>query len=120
MPIKDHRWANLSRVLIGGTVLPLLMAGCGTPPLAPESSTADPQARAFLMQVREQCGDLTLGQASIAWLLEGQHDPNFVNQTIKLQEGSLSKAEYTEAMSNFYPIDPGSDALACIYEQLPK
>ncbi len=97
-----------------------LLAGCGAQGFVRDSVVEDPGAQAFLDKVNQQCGDLNLGTATIAWLIQSQDDVYFVDETSKLYFGDVSRAQYEDDMSSFYPVGEGSRAIPCIFEQLPK
>jgi hypothetical protein len=117
--IENPAWrrARGRLVLVG---LCAALAGCGARGFAPDSVVENPGAQAFIAQVNKQCGDLNLGTATIAWLIQSQDDVYFVDETTKLYFGEVSKAQYADDMSSFYPVGEGSRSLECIFQQLPK
>jgi hypothetical protein len=100
--------------------LTLSLGGCGTQGFAPDALVENPGANAFLTQVGKACGNMNLGTATIAWLIQSQDDVYFVDETTKLYFGDVSKAQYASDMSAFYPVGEHSRTLACIYQQLPE
>jgi hypothetical protein len=61
-----------------------------------------------------------VSQATIAWLIQGQDDFYFADETTKLYFGDVSRAQYADDISSFYPMGAGSRAIPCIFEQLPR
>ena len=119
MATMIDQWGRTCRRLcLLGVIVSL--AGCGARGFAPDALVENPGANAFLTQVGKQCGDLNMGTGTIAWVLESQDDPYFVDETTKLYFGDVSRAQYEDDLSSFYPVGEGSRAVACIYEQLPK
>ena len=112
-------WSS-ARLALCAAGLTLSLGGCGTQGFAPDALVENPGANAFLTQVNKACGDMNLGRATIAWLIQSQDDVYFVDETTKLYFGDISKAQYASDISGFYPVGDSSRALACIYQQLPK
>ena len=119
MATMVDRWGRHCRRLCLFCVI-VSLTGCGARGFAPDSVVENPGADAFLTQVGKQCGDLNVGTGTIAWLLESQDDVYFVDETTKLYFGDVSKAQYEDDISSFYPVGDSSRALSCIYAQLPK
>jgi hypothetical protein len=116
---ENLRWTLACRRL-GLVGLALCLAGCGARGFAPDSLVEDPGANAFLTQVGKACGDLNLGTATVAALIQSQDDAYFVDETTKLWFGDVSRAQYADDMSAFYPVGDSSRAVECIFQQLPQ
>lgn len=118
MSTENRRWVRpCRRLCLFGLIASL--AGCGARGFAPDSVVENPGANAFLTQVGKACGEMNLGTATINVLLQSQDDVYFVDETTKLYFGDVSRAQYADDMSGFYPIGEGSRTLECIYRQLP-
>jgi hypothetical protein len=111
------RWSSAPLALCAAC---LTLGGCGTQGFAPDALVENPGANAFITQVGKACGDMNLGTATIAWLIQSQDDVYFVDETTKLYFGDVSKAQYASDISAFYPVGEHSRTLACIYQQLSK
>jgi hypothetical protein len=114
----SQRWAHTSRTL-PLFALALSLSGCGTRGFAPDAVVENPGAEAFLTQVGRACGNLNLGPADINALLQSQDDVYFVDETTKLWFGEVSKAQYADDLSGFYPGGSTPRAITCIVAQLP-
>jgi hypothetical protein len=117
---SEHPRGTLPRrglVLLG---LTLCLAGCGANGFAPDALVENPGANAFLTQVGKACGDLNMGTATVAELIQSQDDVYFVDETTKLWFGDVSRAQYADDMSGFYPVGDSSRAVTCIVRQLPE
>lgn len=99
--------------------LTLALIGCGTQGFAPDALVEDPRANAFLNQVDKACGDLNLGTATVRERIQSQDDVYFVDETTKLFLGDISRAQYSDDITGFYPVGNSSKAVACVLQQLP-
>ncbi len=110
-----------SRAILGPTLfcLALWISGCGTQGFAPDALVENPGAEAFLTQVGKACGDINLGAATIAYRLQSQDDVYFVDETTKLWYGDISRAQYRDDISAFYPAGDSPRAVDCVIRQLP-
>ncbi len=111
------RWTPAA-VGLGLVSLAINFAGCGARGFAPDALVEDPGASAFLSQVRTACGNLNVGTATVAYLIQSQDDVYFVDETSKLYFGDVSRAQYADDISGFYPIGNSSKAVECIVQQL--
>ena len=114
-------YPNWSRVTLGPSLfcMALLISGCGTQGFAPDALVENPGAEAFLTQVGKACGDINLGTATIAYRLQSQDDVYFVDDTTKLWYGDISRAQYRDDISAFYPAGDSPRAVDCVLRQLP-
>ena len=110
-----------NRVTLGPSLfcMALLISGCGTQGFAPDALVENPGAEAFLTQVGKACGDINLGAATIAYRLQSQDDVYFVDETTKLWYGDISRTQYRDDISAFYPAGDSPRAVDCVLRQLP-
>lgn len=92
-----------------------LLAACGSDLVAPEGSASN----AFLDQVDQTCGSLSIGSSSIGYLLDQSGDDlTFLDETAKLFNGRVSPQQYRQMINSFYPAGSNDAAIDCVLAQL--
>lgn len=99
-------------------VLTLVIAGCGNVGIAQDALVENPDAEAFLTRVGAACGDLHLGDASIAYLMQSQDDTDFVDLTTMLWSGQINRDQYASELASFYPGTDGARVAGCVAGQM--
>jgi hypothetical protein len=95
-------------------ILTLLLFGCGGNVMAPDAIVEDPSADAFLTRVAKECGDKSVGNNQLDWLINESDDAYFVDATSKLYFGTVSPEQYRSDINGFYPTGANDAALDCI------
>ncbi|MCF7984512.1 MAG: hypothetical protein K9L70_08925 [Thiohalocapsa sp.] len=127
----ERRTAACSVPLAVSAGVLLLLAGCGGNPRtqAPFDELAEPgpevrsqpvwepSEEGFLRLVRHACGGLSVGDSTVAALLE--RDPGFLSLTTDLYHGELSNDGYARRVLEAHPAaDANIEATGCVVNQL--
>ena len=100
---------------IGAVIL--LLSGCGGNVMAPDPIVEDAGANAFLTRVANECGNKSVGNNQLDWLINESDDAYFVDETTKLYFGTVSPEQYRSDINGFYPTGANDAALDCIFSQ---
>lgn len=116
--MRQHIQAMLSvGVLVGTTAL----TGCAGDPALSDRIVEDKGAEAFLDQVEQNCGTLSVGNQQLKYLLSvNSDDTYFVDESSKLYSGRVDKDAFATDIEAFYPGGGNQPALDCIFEQLGR
>jgi hypothetical protein len=106
------------------TLLSLLVAaalqGCAGDPALSDRLVENSGAEGFLDRIQKNCGHLSIGNQTLAYVLEpGSDDTYFVDESSKLYFGRVDRGTYATDIDAFYPTDTNKPAVACIFAQLP-
>ena len=107
--------AFLRLTLIGSAAL--LLAACGGNVMAPDPIVEDSGADAFLTRIASECGNKSIGNNQLNWLINESDDAYFVDETTKLYAGTVSPDQYRSDINGFYPTGANDAALDCIFAQ---
>ena len=105
---------------VSAFTLVLLLAGCGGALVAPDALVEDPGAEAFLDQVAKDCGDKSIGNSPLNYLINESDDAYFIDVTTKLYFGRITPEQYRDDINGLYPIGANEGALRCIIALLPR
>jgi len=95
------------------TASALLLAGCGGTLVAPEGQASN----AFLNQVEDRCGKLSVGAQPIGYLLDSSNDDTtFLDETAKLGAGMIDAETYASDINSFYPAGDNQAAIDCVVD----
>jgi hypothetical protein len=121
MPVKTtaRGFRPIHVLLLSASLVAL--AGCGTDGFAPDALIENPGADAFLTRVGQACGKESVGNQPLNWLLSTSNDDTtLVDTTSKLYLGTFTRAQYRDAINDFYPTGTNQPALNCIVGLLPS
>lgn len=106
-------------IFITGFIVGALgLTACGNP-VVDDRVVENKGAEAFLDRIAKNCGNLSVGNQQLRYLLdESNDDTYFVDESSKLYFGRVDKAAYATDINAFFPTDTNQPALDCIFEQL--
>lgn len=123
--VFDLRWTAVPGLLVA--VLTLALSGCGADGFSRDAVIESSASDAFLDRVQRNCGTLTLGEESLAGLLNPNEDDasfedssdsiTFLDATSKLYLGQFSRQDYADFVDSAF-MGNNQAALSCIYGQL--
>jgi hypothetical protein len=99
----------------------MALAGCGGNAAVSDRFVEDKGAEAFLDQIEQNCGTLSVGNQQLKYLLSvNSDDTYFVDESSKLYFGRVDKDAYATDIEAFYPGGRNQPALDCIFAQLGR
>lgn len=108
-------------LLFGALAGVTALAGCQSDPALSDRFVENKGAEAFLEQIAQNCGDLSIGSQTIGYLFDVHTgDAYIIDETSKLYFGKTDQNTYSRDIKNFYPGGDNQAGLACIFEQLGK
>lgn len=103
------------------TAFGVILSGCGGGVVAPDALVASPEVGAFLDRLESDCGDHSVGNQPMRYLIDvNSDDVYFVDITSKLFYAKVSKRQYASDINAFYPTNANQQALDCIFSELDK
>jgi len=104
---------------LGALVGVLVFAGCSNNAVLTDRVVENRGAEAFLDQIAQNCGTLSVGNQQLKYLLDQSSDDiYFVDETSKLYFGRVDRHTYSADINAFYPTGTDQAALDCIFQQL--
>ena len=115
--MNRHKLHILLLALTGVAMLP----GCGGNPILSDRLVENEGAEAFLDRVAKNCGNLSIGNQQLKYLLGGNSDDTyFIDESSKLYFGAVERGAYASDINAFYPGGANQPALDCIFAQLNR
>ena len=98
----------------------MALAGCGGRNAAlSDRFVEDKGAEAFLDQIEQNCGTLSVGNQQLKYLLSvNSDDTYFIDESSKLYFGRVEKDAYATDIAALYPGGGNKPALDCIFGEL--